>query len=256
MNKMIKNNWHKLFNKNDFFYNIDSKNIFLQKNKSFNLQSYFLSSIIYPNLTYRKFINIIKFQLKYLKIKKNSSILDFGSGNGGFLYYYIKKFNLKNNISLEISKPLILFQKKILRNTIFFTTNHQNIILKNIVKKKQVDYSLCNSVFQYFISEKYAYSILDMLIRQTKKNILIYDIKNFDTKYEYSETVRKRQKLSSKDFKRKYKNTPIRFYKKKFFEKSLKKLKDKYLLNYKFINLPKDATDYKYGYCLLINKKN
>ena len=79
MNKMIKNNWHKLFNKNDFFYNIDSKNIFLQKNKSFNLQSYFLSSIIYPNLTYRKFINIIKFQLKYLKIKKNSSILDFGS---------------------------------------------------------------------------------------------------------------------------------------------------------------------------------
>ena len=132
-----------------------------------------LSSIIYPNLTYKKFLNIIKFQIKLLKIKRNSSILDFGSGNGGFLYYYIKKFNLKNNISFEISKPLIKFQKKILRNTKFYRTNHKNFVFREIKKKHLVDYSLCNSVFQYFLTEKYTYSILELLIRLTRKRILI-----------------------------------------------------------------------------------
>ena len=45
-------------------------------------------------------------------IKKNYSILDFGSGNGAFLYYFKNKFNLKNNYSFEVSRPLLTFQKR------------------------------------------------------------------------------------------------------------------------------------------------
>ncbi len=251
---MKKNNWHKIFNKTDFFYNKDSKKIHAKRFKNYSYKSFMLSSIIYPNLTYKKFLNIVKFQVKLLKIKNNSSLLDFGSGNGGFLYYYQKRYNLENNVSFEISKPLINFQKKLLENTNFYKTNHKNFIFKKIKKKYLVDYSLCNSVFQYFLDEKYAFCIIEFLIKLTKKRILIYDIKNFDTKTLYSKKVRIRQKLTSKEFKIKYKNTPIRFYKKKFFEKVLKKLQKKYLLKYKFFNLPKDASDYKFGYCLLINK--
>ena len=56
------------------------------------------------------------------------------------------------------------------------------------------------------------------------------------------------------NFKEKYKNTPIRFYKKKIFKNILRKLKKKYSFDYYFKNLPKDATDAKFGYCLIINK--
>ena len=66
--------------------------------------------------------------------------------------------------------------------------------------------------------------------------------------------MRKRQRLNTKDFIIKYKNTPIRFYKKSYFEKILGVLKKKYSFEYKFLKLPIDATDYKFGYCLLIRK--
>ena len=40
--------------------------------------------------------------------------MDFGSGNGAFLFFFVNKYNLKKNLSLELSKPLLLFQKKIM----------------------------------------------------------------------------------------------------------------------------------------------
>ena len=92
------------------------------------------------------------------------------------------------------------------------------------------------------------------MIKATRKKILIYDIKNFETKKNYTEKVRKRQKLNKFDFKKKYKNTPIRFYRKRFFINVLDGLKLKYNFTYKFLRLPVDATDNKYGYCLLVKK--
>lgn len=252
---MKKNNWHKIFNKSNFFYNIDSQKFQFIPKKKFLLKSYLLCSVIYPNLNFKKFKNIIKFQSSILKIENNSSILDFGSGNGGFLYYFINKFRLNNNLSLEVSRPLILFQKEFIKKTFFFITNHNKINYTKKLRKKFIDYSFCNSVFQYFIDNNYAENVIEFLIRQTRKNILIYDIKNFDTKNKYINQVRKRQKLTVNEFKKKYENTPIRFYKKKFFKNILQKLQSKYSFSYKFMNLPKDATDFKFGYCLIIYKK-
>ena len=96
-----------------------------------------------------------------------------------------------------------------------------------------VDYSICNSVFQYFPSEIYATNVLEFLLRSEKK-YTFYDIKNLRTKKTYQEKVRKRQRLNTKDFIIKYKNTPIRFYKKSYFEKILGVLKKNIVLNISF----------------------
>tara|TARA_Y100000591_G_C21837363_1_gene703384 strand:+ start:880 stop:1629 length:750 start_codon:yes stop_codon:yes gene_type:complete len=249
----MKNKWYKIFNDSRFFYNRESNKIkYLNKNYSFT--AFKLCEVIYPELTYKKFTNIIKFQISNLMIKKNYSILDFGSGNGAFLYYFKNKFNLKNNYSFEVSRPLLNFQKKILKETFFIQTHYKHNNSLRDLKDNMVDYSICNSVFQYFPSEIYARNVLEFLIRISRKSILIYDIKNLRTKKTYKEKVRKRQRLNNKDFIIKYKNTPIRFYKKSYFEKILGVLKKKYSFEYKFLKLPIDATDYKFGYCLLIRK--
>jgi len=112
------------------------------------------------------------------------------------------------------------------------------------------------SVFQYFYSTKYCYQVLEFLLRITRNKIIIYDIKNLKTKFNYCEEVRKRQNLTRLEFKKKYSNTPVRFYEKKLFERILKRLQNKYDFSFNFHKLPNAATDHKYGYCLIISKKN
>ncbi len=248
------NNWSKIFNNPCFFYNRNSKKIKFLDNK-YLINSYKLTSIVYPNLKYKDFLNLIRFQMNTLKIKKNSSLLDFGSGNGNFLYFFINKHDLKNNISLELSRPLISFQKKIIKSTRFYLTSNKSTKFLNKLKIKSVDYSMSNSVFQYFESENYAKNVIEFLINKTRKTILIFDIKNYKKRKNFLEQVRKRQKLSKIQFAEKYRFTPVRFYKKDFFVQFLNKLKKKYYFEYKFKNMPKETTDYKFGYCLIINKK-
>ena len=250
---MSKNiNWYKIFNNKNFSYTKNSKEL---KKSNYPLYSYNLAKIIYPELSFIKFRNIIKFMEKILRIKKKGSILDFGSGNGAFLNYFTKKYNLRDNYSFELSLPLVEFQKKIIDRTSFYQTHQSNHkALDKINNNKIVDHSISNSVFQYFCSNLYCFKVLDFLIKVTKKNILIYDIKDFNKKSIYKERVRIRQNLSKTEFKNKYKNTPIRFYPKNFFVRILGNLKKKYNFKYKFISLPSSATDSEFGYCLLIKK--
>jgi hypothetical protein len=249
MNKNI--DWYKIFNNKKFLYYRDSE--YLKKNNYLHY-SYNLQKIIYPGLSFLKFKKIFRFMEKILKLKKKNSILDFGSGNGAFLNYFIKKYQLKDNYSLELSLPLINLQKKFIYKTYFYQTHHTKSKIFKKINNNIVDYSISNSVFQYFYSNLYCFKVLDFLIRVTKKNILIYDIKDFNKKKSYIEHVRIRQNLSKTEFKRKYKNTPIRFYTKTYLAKILKKLKKKYNFKYKFISLPHSSTDSNYGYCLTIQK--
>jgi cyclopropane fatty-acyl-phospholipid synthase-like methyltransferase len=250
MNKNII--WHEIFNNKNFFYTKNSKKL---KKSNYSYYSFNLLKIIYPELTYVKFRSIIKFMENILGVKKKNSMLDFGSGNGAFLNYFIAKYNLKNNFSFEISLPLINFQKKIINRTNFYQTHHSNLkVFEKINNQTIVDYSISNSVFQYFYSNSYCFKVLDFLIRSTKNKIFIYDIKDSNKRRAYKEQVRLRQNLSRTQFNNKYKNTPIRYYTKKFFIRILKKLKKKYNFNYEFISLPLSATDSKFGYCLLIKK--
>jgi len=249
----MKNEWHKLLNNKNFpYYSLSKK---LSLNNRYQKLCFLLAYIIYPNLTSKNYFKIIKYIEKNLKLKKHTSILDFGSGNGAFLNFFVKKYSLKNNLSLEVSSPLINFQKTFIKKTKFQKTDHIKTTYLNKFKNNSFEYSFSSSVFQYFINEKYALTILNFLIRTTKKNILIFDIKNFDKKKLYNETVRKRQGLSIKEFKKKYSNTPIRFYKKQFFANFLEKYKKKYNISYKFKALPPETVDHTYGFSLIIFKK-
>jgi SAM-dependent methyltransferase len=250
---MKKISWHKIFNNSKFSYIFKSK--LIKNNKKFISTSYLLCKIIYPNLNKKKFFKILSFISSTLRIKKNDSLLDFGSGNGSFLYFFINKYNLKKNYSFEISSPLIKIQKKFIKEAEFFKTHHIKTTIFKKFNSNLVDYSMSNSVFQYFYNDKYSYKVLEFLLKVTRKKILIYDIKNSETKNIYRETVRKRQNLSKLKFKEKYKKSPIRFYSKNTFKKYLTKLQKKYDFNFKFKNLPSTTTDYKYGYCLLIEKR-
>ena len=181
-----------------------------------------------------------------------------GSGNGAFLNYLIKKYKLKDCYSLEISRPLINFQKSnqflLASNLKFYQIHHLNYKIFTKIEDNIVDYSMCNSVFQYFYNNSYCEKVIDFLIRSTKKNILIYDIKNYKKKNAYKERVRERQNLTKIEFNKKYKNTPIKFYSKLFFKRILYKLRKKYNFNYQFIPLTVQALDSNFGYCLLIKK--
>ena len=251
---MKKNYWYKIFNNKYFFYKKKSNEVLFLKNKSYQKLSFSLCSIIYPKLTFKKFMNITRFQSNILKIRKNSSVLDFGSGNGAFLFYFLNKFKLNKNLSFEVSQPLISLQKKFINKTTFYKVHQSKDNFSEKYKKIRVDHSYCNSVFQYFVNENYALKVIEFLMNITNKSILIYDIKDNDKKNLYIQTVRKRQKLSLIEYKKKYKNTPIRFYNKTFFKKILNRLNKKYSLKYKFKNLPYSATDNKFGYCLIIYK--
>jgi hypothetical protein len=72
-------------------------------------------------------------------------------------------------------------------------------------------------------------------------------------KTKYQEIVRKRQKLSKKQFNKKYLNTPIRTYNKSFFLKNEKL--NKVAKSVKIFPLPNCALDSKFGFCIMIEKK-
>jgi ubiquinone/menaquinone biosynthesis C-methylase UbiE len=234
------NNWHKIFNKNCNY---------IQYSK--NTIAYFLYGLVHSyKATPLAFEQLVKFFAKLLNIKKRSSLLDYGSGNGAFMLALISQYSLKKNISIEINKFFIKFQKKIIKNTKFYIGYNEKVLKK--IKSNSVDNVICCSVFQYFPSEKTAQNILLELVRVAKNNILLYDIKNQKCKNSYKNAVRLRQNLSLSDFEKKYKNTPVRFYSKKFFLKNsnLKKISK----SIKIINMPKTTLDSKFGFCVLIEK--
>jgi cyclopropane fatty-acyl-phospholipid synthase-like methyltransferase len=235
--------WHKVFGKNCSYI----------KYKTEEIKAYSLYGMVYSfKFSIEDFLKVLKFISKNLNIKKNSSLLDYGSGNGALLDYFVNYFSLKNNISVEINKYFLNFQKKFIKFTNFHLGNSAKDLKK--IKTNAVDNIMCNSVFQYFPSEKEAQDILRQFIRICKKRILISFILDEKKKIAYKEAVRKRQNLTCSEFKKKYKNTPIKFFPKFFF------LKNQYLKKYaksiKIISLPKNSLDSKFVYCCLIKKNN
>lgn len=238
---MKKNNWHKLFNKKNFGYNTKSKKV--------SLRPYDLTKVIFINLTRKRFKKITFFFQKKINLKKNENLLDFGSGNGSFLLYFQKK--AKKLYSIEISKPLINFQRKFLKRTKFISANPNDVNFFKKIKNNEVDITIANSVFQYFKSEKYCKDVLTEMIRVTKKVIFIYDIKDKSKQRLYFDNARKKQNLTLKEFKKKYKLTPLRCYNKLFFKEFISSKFPKKKV--RFFDLPKAQEDNKFGYCLKIS---
>ena len=238
------NKWKKIFGSQSQYIN----------KSPYNLMSYSLFAKVYSNaINYSDFLLIMKFISNRLTLKKNSSILDYGSGNGAILLYFLSNFSLKKNISIEINKSFLNFQKRFIKHTKFLKVNFFNphSLLRKI-KRNSVDSIMCNSVFQYFVSQEQAILVLLEFARISKKRIFIYDIKNNEMKKKYQEALRKRQGLSKLQFKKKYLNTPIRTCHKSFFLKNEKL--NKIAKSVKIYPLPKCALDSKFGFCVMIEK--
>ena len=144
-------------------------------------------------------MNITRFQSNILKIRKNSSVLDFGSGNGAFLFYFLNKFKLNKNLSFEVSQPLISLQKKFINKTTFYKVHQSKDNFSEKYKKIRVDHSYCNSVFQYFVNENYALKVIEFLMNITNKSIFqeweifkklfFYEMKTYNISIEYCELL-------------------------------------------------------------------
>jgi hypothetical protein len=247
--KIPKITWSKLFNKKDFHYSKSTNKLLLKKK---NISPLTLAKIIYPELTLKKFFSIKQFINTNIFNIFFNSVMDFGSGNGAFLKIFLDK-NVSKIFSLEISSELLAIQKKIFKRTKkikYIVTDNQNVHALKKIKNKSIDVVFCSSVFQYFKSNFYCKTILSEFARIAKYKIFIYDLKDEKTKSKYLIKLRKRQKLSQKEFNLKYKNTPIRFYNKQFFVNFFKKKYPNFKVN--FLPLPKGATDQKFGYCIEI----
>lgn len=245
---MNKNRWTHIFeNKKIYIKDINFNNL-----RKFNFKriSYYLTNQVYSKFTFNEFVRLMEFFFKKLKIKKKMSLLDFGSGNGGILYYLIKKFNLKNCYSVEISNNFLNFQKKYITNSKFIKINFTSFKNLKKIKSNSINLTMLNSVSQYFYSNTYCLKVLNELMRITSNRLFIYDVKNKEFQESYIKNLCNRRKISIKEFKKIYKKTPLRFYNKAFFIDYFTKKK----LKFKIFNNPKFALDSKYGFCILVEK--
>ena len=242
---MIVSRWNKVFG---------SKSQYI-KESPYNLMSYALFTKVYSSaLSYSDFLSVMKSISNALRLKKDSSIMDYGSGNGAILLYFLSNFSLKKNVSIELNKSFLNFQKKFIKHTKLLKGNFINPSkFLSKIKTNSVDNIICNSVFEYFLSEKQAHLVLLEFARIAKKRIFITGIKNVELKKKYQERIRKRQGLSKFNFKKKYQKTPIRLYNKSFFLKN-RKLNEA-VKSVKIYLPPKGALDNRFNFCILVENK-
>lgn len=197
--------WNKIINKDDFVWNKKTEQIIHEKITSFDLHR----SIF--NISENEFTKYMLYIEKNISIKKCDSILEYGCGNGSILLYFKNKFESKS-YGCDISKKLVKYAKQILN-----TDDIKECDNLNWLTNKSIDICICNSVLQYFKSEKYCLDKIREMIAKTKTTIFITDIKNkeYEKDFKYKQAIR--QNLSMKQLSKKYKDTPLRFYNKKFF---------------------------------------
>jgi len=250
------NAWFKIFSKKNNPYLIPSYNVKKGSNNSnYQKYSYKLSRVIFKsNKTFFKdYINLIIKKLdfdKKVKKKSDTSIAEYGSGNGFILYYLQNKLKLGNLHSYEIVKSYLDFQKKIIRNGKFnlIRPNNTSINLNN----DAVNFFIISSVLQYITSLTQTKKILTELVRVSRNGILILDIYNSKTKKQYLSKKIKDLKMSLSEFHKKYKNTPYLYYDKKFFNFLYKNKKVKKLI---YFNMPLSWKYRRYVFCLFVKLK-
>ena len=160
----------------------------------------------------KNWFKYIKSTFRYVKLSKNSKILEYGCGSGAFLsYWYKKKYNL---YGIDYSNSLIKKCKKFYPNI-----NVQKGEISSIKKfKTEFDLIFSHSVFQYFDNYQYAKSlILKMLsVLNSKGYICILDVPDNKKKKKYYEKIKKL--LGTKKFEKKYRKYKHTFYNKSFFK--------------------------------------
>lgn len=208
---MSKNFWFNLYNKKKFHYNKLSNEIFQNKNSNDLIID--LQKVITP-LSKKAIKQYFSYLIILLKPIKQEKILDFGSGNGAFAFYLKQSFNTKI-FSIELSKPLIDFQRKKLglKNVYKINKNNFRLNFPNNYFHKLVS----NNVTQYFKNKKFLEKQLNEMIRVTESKIVLTGILNEKYKKKFEKKQMKNENLSVKEYKNKFKNYPKLFLKQKSF---------------------------------------
>jgi len=251
---MANNKWYRVFTKKNNPYLKKSLDILHKKGgENFKITSYELSKVVWKSNKsfFLDFVNFINKKISFIiEKKKKFSIGEYGSGNGFILYYFSKKFKINDIFSFEISKDYLNFQKKLIGIGKFFFVKPKNHKIK--LKASSVDIFLISSLFQYLSSYKQAKKLINECIRISTYRILILDIYDEMQKRKYEEKKLREFNLNQNQFKKKYRNLPYRFYKKKFFDylKNNKKVK-----KFFFVKMPKTWKYKQYSFCLIIDLK-
>ena len=190
--------WEKIFKKKNFDWNKKSKELLLHD----EITPYQLFKVIF-NIKYKNFLIFSKYLKNTLKIKDQSSVMDFGSGNGSLLLILINNFKLSKIYSYEINKFFINFQKRIISKKIHYKlTNNESF--KIPLKNSCVDVVYSNSVLQYLPNKIYTKNLILELIRISKERVVIMDIHNVHYINEFKKYQKKKYKLTDEEYKNKY----------------------------------------------------
>lgn len=187
----------------------------------------------------------IKKNLKGVRLKKNSTILEYGCGAGAFLsFWYEEDYNLNG---IDYSKSLINKGRKIFPK-INFKVGEKSAINKFNLK---FDIIFAHSVFHYFDNYKYAKNLIFNMILNLKDDgkILILDIPDRAKEKFYKRNVEKA--MGKINYKKKYSSHSHLFYEKNFF----KKLAKEYKLKIKIYNQDfKKYSNSRYRYNVVVSK--
>ena len=197
---MSKNFWFNLYNKKKFHYNKLSNEIFQNKNSNDLIID--LQKVITP-LSKKAIKQYFSYLIILLKPNKQEKILDFGSGNGAFAFYLKQSFNTKI-FSIEVSKPLIDFQKKKLGLKNVYKLNKNNFKLN--FPNNYFHKSVSNNVITYFKNKKFLEKQLNEMIRVTELKIVLTGILNKKYKKKLEKEQMKNENISVIEYKNKFKN--------------------------------------------------
>lgn len=142
-----------------------------------------------------------------------SHVAEFGCGNASTLYWF-NKMHGTEVYGVDISSSLIERCKRLL------PTQKDNFFVSSTyipIEDDSVDWFLCNSVFQY-LTHQQALVVLQEMLRCSRNGVVISDVKNKKTEADFKTAQAKRQGLTIEQLAEKYKDTPLSFYDKSFFD--------------------------------------
>lgn len=134
------------------------------------------------------------------------SVYEVGCGSGANL------FLLENDGiecgGIDYSQALVESAKQVLHSTDIVCDE-----AVNMPTEPKYDVILSNSVFSYFVDERYAYAVLEKMYEKANDAIGIIDIHNIEKKADFIAY----RKKNMADYEERYKNLPKLFYTKQFF---------------------------------------
>lgn len=205
------NNWKNLWGQRSVDPKIlsgqDKRAVFLELKRS-NGFDVMEGGLTYEALVdqYQRIKKELSFYAEDTEVQPMKSVFEVGCGSGANLYLF-ENDGIQCG-GLDYSEHLIEGAKQVLHTT--DVSCDEAIHLKT---EPKYDAVLSNSVFSYFVDEKYAYSVLEKMYEKAKHTIGIIDIHDIEKKEDFI-CFRKK---NVKDYEKRYQNLPKFFYSKQFF---------------------------------------